>query len=372
MPNQRPSQSLGSGIVVSEDGYILTNSHVINEADEITVTFAKDDTEYEAKIIGNDPKSDIAVIKIDKDNLEYLTFGDSSELLEGDVVFAIGNPFGVGISVTSGIISALGKKSIGLNEYENYIQTDASINPGNSGGALVDSRGVLIGVNSAILSRGGGNDGIGFAIPSNMAYDIASSLIEFGKIDRGYMGVSITPLTKSVKELYKNKHGVLIMDVTPNSAADNGGLRRGDLILSIDGTKVKSPSELKNKIGSKRPGDKVSITYERNKKILKSTLVLKSYPTSSLGGDFEATNLTSELRRKFRVPPNIQGVVVIKVSDKMKKDDYGLRVGDVIEQVEDIVVTDMSSFESAFEKFRGFKKRVYVNRRGTTILLPID
>lgn len=371
MPNQRPARSLGSGIVISEDGYILTNSHVINEADEITVTFADDDTEYEAKIIGNDPKSDIAVIKIEKGKLDYLVFGDSSKLQEGDVVFAIGNPFGVGSSVTSGIVSALGKKSIGLNEYENYIQTDASINPGNSGGALVDSRGVLIGVNSAILSRGGGNDGIGFAIPSNMAFDIAQSLMEYGKVERGYMGVSITPFTKNVKELYESSFGVLVMDVSDGSSADEAGLQRGDLITQIDGKDVKSPSELKNLVGSKKPGDKIKVTYERNKKILKSTLVLKSYPTSSVGGDFEATNLTNELRQKFKVPANVQGVVVIKVSDETRNDEYGLRIGDVIIQVEDMLVTDMDSFEKAFDKYRGYKKRVYVNRRGAIILLPL-
>ncbi|HEG3156624.1 TPA: serine protease HtrA, partial [Campylobacter jejuni] len=182
--------SLGSGVIISKDGYIVTNNHVVDDADTITVNLPGSDTEYKAKLIGKDPKTDLAVIKIEANNLSAITFTNSDDLMEGDVVFALGNPFGVGFSVTSGIISALNKDNIGLNQYENFIQTDASINPGNSGGALVDSRGYLVGINSAILSRGGGNNGIGFAIPSNMVKDIAKKLIEKGKIDRGFLGVT--------------------------------------------------------------------------------------------------------------------------------------------------------------------------------------
>lgn len=197
--------SLGSGVIISQDGYIVTNNHVVDDADTISVSLPGSDTEYKAKLIGKDPKTDLAVIKIEANNLWAITFTNSDDLMEGDVVFALGNPFGVGFSVTSGIISALNKDNIGLNQYENFIQTDASINPGNSGGALVDSRGFLVGINSAILSRGGGNNGIGFAIPSNMVKDIAKKLIEKGRIDRGFLGVTISALQGDTKKLIKIK-----------------------------------------------------------------------------------------------------------------------------------------------------------------------
>ncbi|MFA6685778.1 MAG: trypsin-like peptidase domain-containing protein, partial [Arcobacteraceae bacterium] len=190
VPQDRIQRSLGSGVIVSSDGYIITNSHVVDGADEITVTLAGDSTtEHKAKLIGTDPKSDVAVIKIEQKNLPFIQFANSNKVREGDVVFAIGNPFGVGETITSGIVSALNKSGVGINAYENYIQTDASINPGNSGGALVDSRGALVGINTAIISRSGGNVGIGFAIPSNMAKSIATSLVKDGVVKRGYLGV---------------------------------------------------------------------------------------------------------------------------------------------------------------------------------------
>jgi len=217
-PQKRKTHSLGSGVIISQNGYIVTNNHVVEDADEIIVTLIGEDKEYKAKIVGLDPKTDLAVIKIEANKLKAAKFGDSEKLKEGDLVFAIGNPFGVGGSVTQGIISALNKSGIGLNQYENFIQTDASINPGNSGGALVDSRGALIGINSAILSRSGGNNGIGFAIPSKMVANIAVSLIEDGRIDRGYIGVSISDLTSDLKEVYKSKGGAFILNVENNSS----------------------------------------------------------------------------------------------------------------------------------------------------------
>ncbi len=198
----------------------------------------------------------MAVIKIEANNLSAITFTNSDDLMEGDVVFALGNPFGVGFSVTSGIISALNKDNIGLNQYENFIQTDASINPGNSGGALVDSRGYLVGINSAILSRGGGNNGIGFAIPSNMVKDIAKKLIEKGKIDRGFLGVTILALQGDTKKAYKNQEGALITDVQKGSSADEAGLKRGDLVTKVNNKVIKSPIDLKNYIGTLEIGQK--------------------------------------------------------------------------------------------------------------------
>ncbi|MCC3011023.1 serine protease HtrA, partial [Campylobacter jejuni] len=242
--------SLGSGVIISKNGYIVTNNHVVDDADTITVNLPGSDIEYKAKLIGKDPKTDLAVIKIEANNLSAITFTNSDDLMEGDVVFALGNPFGVGFSVTSGIISALNKDNIGLNQYENFIQTDASINPGNSGGALVDSRGYLVGINSAILSRGGGNNGIGFAIPSNMVKDIAKKLIEKGKIDRGFLGVTILALQGDTKKAYKNQEGALITDVQKGSSADEAGLKRGDLVTKVNDKVIKSPIDLKNYIGT--------------------------------------------------------------------------------------------------------------------------
>ena len=242
---ERKSHSLGSGVIISSNGYIVTNNHVVEGADEIVVTLPDDEKEYKAKVIGEDPKTDLAVVKVEAKDLQVAKFGDSSNLLEGDLVFAIGNPFGVGETITQGIISALNKNNVGLNQYENFIQTDASINPGNSGGALVDSRGALIGINSAILSKTGGNNGIGFAIPSNMVQKIATSLVETGKIERGFMGVSISDLSNDLKELYENKQGSVILMIEKNSPAEKGGLHVSDLILEVDGVKIKNSNDLK-------------------------------------------------------------------------------------------------------------------------------
>lgn len=267
--------SLGSGVIISKDGYIVTNNHVVDDADTITVNLPGSDIEYKAKLIGKDPKTDLAVIKIEANNLSAITFTNSDDLMEGDVVFALGNPFGVGFSVTSGIISALNKDNIGLNQYENFIQTDASINPGNSGGALVDSRGYLAGINSAILSRGGGNNGIGFAIPSNMVKDIAKKLIEKGKIDRGFLGVTILALQGDTKKAYKNQEGALITDVQKGSSADEAGLKRGDLVTKVNNKVIKSPIDLKNYIGTLEIGQKISLSYERDGENKQASFILK-------------------------------------------------------------------------------------------------
>ncbi|MDH5463980.1 MAG: trypsin-like peptidase domain-containing protein [Thiovulaceae bacterium] len=202
MPQERLERSLGSGVIINKDGYIITNSHVVKGADEIVVTLPNSKKEYKATLIGEDRRSDLAVIKIKAKNLHPLTLADSHQLKVGDIVFAIGNPFGIGETVTQGIVSALGRSGVGINEYENFIQTDASINPGNSGGALIDSRGFLIGINTAIISRGGGNNGVGFAIPTAMVKHVVSSLIKSGKVQRGLLGVHIDPVSEDLYDFY--------------------------------------------------------------------------------------------------------------------------------------------------------------------------
>ncbi|OCX42829.1 serine protease [Campylobacter ornithocola] len=362
--------SLGSGVIISSDGYIITNNHVIEGAEKITVNLPDSSTEYKAKLIGADPKTDLAVIKIEAKNLPAITFADSDKLLEGDVVFALGNPFGVGSSVTSGIISALNKNNIGLNQYENFIQTDASINPGNSGGALVDSRGALVGINSAILSRSGGNNGIGFAIPSNMAKSIAQKLIEYGKIERGYLGVVIGALTQDIKKAYTNQEGALITEVQKDSAAYNAGLKRGDLIIKVDKTTIKSPMDLKNYIGSIDPKQAIEVTYERDNKIKTAKFMLKTdekslqYEKGYIDG-LKLVELDSKNKQQYRIPENISGILITEVTPKSKAEKIGFEQGDIIIGIDQYEVSNFKELSKALELNKGKEYvKIWINRGG--------
>lgn len=375
---ERKSHSLGSGVIVSQDGYIVTNNHVVEGADEIIVTMADDEKEYKAKVIGEDPKTDLAVIKIEAKDLHVARFGDSSTLQEGDVVFAIGNPFGMGGTITQGIISALNKNNVGLNQYENFIQTDASINPGNSGGALVDSRGALIGINSAILSRSGGNHGIGFAIPSNMVQKIATSLVEKGKIERGFMGVSISDLTNDLKELYDNKQGAVILMIEKDSPAEKGGLHVSDLILEVDGIKIKNSNELKNTIAGISPDKTVSITYERDKKVSTTKIKLTKMDADKTTLDKDMTNpvegltlmeLTAKTKQQFQLPKELEGVLVTDVKEDSKAEKMGFKEGDIIVQIEQKRITSLKDLTAALNEYKKIKKRVIINRQNFRAIL---
>ncbi len=280
-PQKRKEFALGSGVILSKDGYIVTNYHVVRGATKIIVKTI-DGKKYKAKLIGSDPKTDLAVIKIEAKNLHPITIADSSKVEVGDMVLAIGNPFGLKESVTAGIVSALNRNSIGLNSYENFIQTDAAINPGNSGGALVDMKGRLIGINSAILSRSGGNNGIGFAIPSNMMKFVVTSLITKGKVVRGYLGVMISNIDSSKAKLYGIDHGVLVNHVQPGSAAQKAGLKPGDIIVAVDGEEVKNAGELRNKIAFKGAGAEVTLKVYRNGKFITLKAKLKALKTKKL------------------------------------------------------------------------------------------
>ena len=365
--NQK-SNALGSGVIISNDGYIVTNNHVVEDSDEITVTMLDSSKEYKAKIIGTDPKTDLAIIEIEGGNFEAITFADSSKLLEGDVVFAIGNPFGVGGSVSHGIISGLNKDNIGLNQYEDFIQTDASINPGNSGGALVDSRGALVGINSAILSRSGGNNGIGFAIPSNMVKDIAQKLIKDGKITRGFIGVSIGTLTSDQKELYTSKQGALIMSVQDGSPAHKAGLKRGDLITKVNNKEIDSANSLKNFIGTLEPDSEIIINYERANK--NETIKLK---LANLDGDsasiragnasvygLEVANLSDDVRRKYSIPQNAKGVVITAVKDNSQAKSVGFMKGDLIVQVNQRAIEKVSDLKEELANAQKASRRSMV------------
>jgi serine protease Do len=273
---RKKAHSLGSGVIVSKDGYIVTNHHVLAGADEIAITMNNSKKEYIARVIGTDKGSDLAVIKIEAEDLEPITLSHAKDIQLGDVVFAIGNPFGVGQTVTQGIISALNKNHVGINQYENFIQTDASINPGNSGGALIDSRGALIGINSAILSESGGNNGIGFTIPVDMMRNVVKKLIKDGKVHRGFMGVGIEGLSKEVEHFYTHQNGAIITAVEPRSAAKMAKLQVGDLVYAVNGIAVKSPDELQRVIVSYSPNDTISLSIERDKSNIKKELTLMS------------------------------------------------------------------------------------------------
>ncbi|WP_083986168.1 Do family serine endopeptidase [Helicobacter enhydrae] len=382
VPREKIERSLGSGVIVSQDGYIVTNNHVIDGADKVMVSLPGSNKEYKAKVIGTDSRSDLAVIKIEQNNLPFIHFADSSLLKIGDMVFAIGNPFGVGETVTQGIISALNKNGIGINDYENFIQTDASINPGNSGGALVDSRGALIGINTAIISRSGGNQGIGFAIPSEMVKKIVKQLIEQGSIRRGYLGVGIQDVSADLRDTYGDKDGAVVISLDENSPAKKAGLMVWDLITAVNGRPIKNSAELRNLIGSLAPNEKITLTYMRDKKEKTISLVLSEQKNTGKNGKKQGGNqagidgvevqeITPKMRQQNRLPLEIQGVLVSSLKDESKAYEAGLRAGDIIAQIENITITNLESYYKALKQFKNRDKRVLVYTQGgvKTILI---
>jgi serine protease DegQ len=274
-----PQTGLGSGVIVSPEGYLLTNHHVVADADDIDVQLA-DGRQARARLIGTDPETDLAVLKVDLDRLPVMVFGDAGTLEVGDVVLAIGNPFGVGQTVTSGIVSALGRNRLGLSTFENFIQTDAAINPGNSGGALVDAKGDLVGINTAIFSRSGGNMGIGFAIPVDTARQVLQSLVRDGKVTRGWIGVETRELTADFAESFglPVREGVLITGVLQDGPASKGGMRPGDVVVSIADTPVASPAALLAAVAALTPADKASIGVQRGNQALALSVTVAQRP----------------------------------------------------------------------------------------------
>jgi serine protease Do len=352
------SQSLGSGVICTADGYILTNFHVVDDADDIRVNLADGRTEYSAKMVGADPQTDVAIVKINATNLPAITMGDSDELRVGDVVLAVGNPFGVGQTVTMGIASAVGRGGFGVEDVEDFIQTDASINPGNSGGALIDAHGRLIGLNAAILSRSGGNQGIGFAIPVNLARESMEQILKYGRVMRGYLGVTTQALTPDLAKAFKlpqKQTGALVGEVSPNSPAASAGLKEGDIITSFNGKAVNGSRELGLLIAQSSPNRGANVQVLRQGKTKRIKMTLAEVPRAkaqehSLNtkatrvGDSDNSNessldaveisdLSSEVRQMLEIPAAINGAVVAKVEPGSDSYEAGLRVGDVITDV---------------------------------------
>jgi serine protease Do len=353
VPRERREQSLGSGVIVTEDGYILTNNHVVDSADEIKVALSDDVTTYDAKVVGTDPQTDIAVIKVEGKDLPAITLTDSDNLGVGDVVLAIGNPFGVGQTVTMGIVGAKGRAGMGIVDYEDFIQTDASINPGNSGGALVDAAGRLVGVNSAILSRSGGNQGIGFAVPINLARYVMERIISDGKVTRGYLGVMIQPVTPELAKEFKlsQNSGALVGDVTKDSPAEQAGLKEGDVITEFNGKKVTDSRHLRLMVSQTAPETKAQVKVIRDGKEQTFTVKLDELPAAGLAkaGDrpgglrrgpradpldgVAVENLDAQGRRQFHIPNHVRGALVIEVEPSSSAALAGLRAGDVILEI---------------------------------------
>jgi len=387
VPRERRTQSLGSGVIVDKSGVVLTNNHVVAQGEDIRVTLF-DGREFAAEVLGLDPQSDLAVLRMKGkvENLTHLPLGDSSKLRLGETVLAIGNPFGLGNTVTMGIVSAKGRANMGIVDYEDFIQTDAAVNPGNSGGGLVNRRGELVGINTAILSRTGGYQGISFAIPSKMARDIMDGILSKGRVVRGWLGVAIQDITPELKEGMKlpTAKGVLVADVSPGSPAESAGLKRGDVVIEVDGEATGNTDSLQRIVAVKGGGKKVKMTLYRKgtKKVL--TAVLGEPPRTNSSGKgspvgeegvlsgMEVVALAPSVREKFGISAQLkQGVVVSNVGTDTPAVSSGLRPGDVIIELNRTHVTSVEEFRNAYAKSPS-RVLLLVARGGQTLYIMLQ
>ncbi|MEW6068661.1 MAG: DegQ family serine endoprotease [Nitrospirota bacterium] len=381
-PREHKQYGLGSGVIVDKDGYILTNNHVIKGADEIKVKLP-DKREFKGKVIGTDPKTDIAVIKIDTKNLPIIKFGDSDKLRVGETVLAIGNPFGLTQTVTSGIVSATGRANVGIADYEDFIQTDAPINPGNSGGALVNIKGELIGINTAIFSTTGGYQGIGFAIPSNMAKVVMESLVHEGKVVRGWLGVSIQSLTPDLSKHFnvKDGKGCLVTDIIENSPAEKSGIKRDDIIIEFDGKEIEDPTDLRNRVAGTVPGREVEIKFLRDGKIKSVKVEISELPSEmeKLPGEFDnllkgihVQNLTSMIRKNLQVPKRINGVLISDIEDGSPAEGV-LSKNDLILAINKKEIKNMDDYKVLVSKIKADEDiLLLIYRNGSTIYITLS
>jgi len=382
-PRGRRGGGQGSGVIVSTDGYILTNNHVIDEAQEVTVTLP-DKREFTGKIVGADPKTDLAVVKIDGQNLPTVAWGDASKLQVGEYVLAVGNPFGLNSTVTLGIVSALGRGRMGITQYEDFIQTDAAINPGNSGGALVNTRGELVGINTAIFSQTGGYQGVGFAVPTSMGKPIYESLIKTGKVVRGYLGVGIQDLTQDLAKSFnvKQAKGALVSDVKEDSPADQAGLKQGDVIISYQGSPVEDAVVLQRLVTRSAVGTKVPVTIVRDGHEKSLTVTIGEQPdtakiaavgsseTEYAFAGLAVQELDRDMLKELGFKGKMQGVVVMSIQPGSGVEKAGLMAGDVIREINRQSVRSVKDFvtvTSAVKK--GENVLILINRRGSSLFL---
>ncbi|MFO0706547.1 MAG: DegQ family serine endoprotease [Nitrospira sp.] len=387
-PKERKERGLGSGVIVESNGLIITNNHVVGKADEIRVTLS-DKREFKAKLIGTDPKTDIAVVKIEATGLPTVSWADSDLLEVGEFVLAVGNPFGLTQTVTLGIVSALGRAA-GIAEYEDFIQTDAAINPGNSGGALVNVRGELAGINTAIFSQSGGNMGIGFAVPSNMARSIMDQLVKTGKVVRGWLGVSIQELTPELAAQFgvADTKGVLVSDVMDDSPAKKAGFERADVIVEYDGKPMDSPTHLRNAVAQTPVGKKVPVKLIRDKKpkTLDVTIVEQPKSMAQAGeeesndaaspagilSDLEVRELTEDLAGRYGIKSGERGVVIVRVKPGSTAEETGVREGDMIIEINRQAVNSVKTYERIAAKLpKDQAVLMLLKRQGRTIYLTL-
>ncbi len=388
LPKERKEKSLGSGVIVSQEGIVVTNNHVVEQAEEILVGLA-DGRQFKAELVGTDPKSDLAVIRLqgekgDFKDLKAMVLGNSDRARIGDVVLALGNPFGVGQTVTMGIISAKNRANVDIVDYEDFIQTDAAINPGNSGGALVSMEGELIGINTAILSRSGGYQGVGFAIPSNMVKNVVDNILKHGKVVRGWLGVSVQEITPELAEMmnFPNTQGVLVSSVVEESPAERAGLKRDDVILNLNGQAVNTPDQLRNMIASMGAGVSVRFEVRRAGEIYHFQVELSEIPGSASGqqvqvdqGVLSGMSLVelNELNRdKYEISENIEyGVIVAEVQVGGAAESAGLEPGNVILEVNKTKIQSLEGFNKAYKENER-RTLLLVSRDGGTVYMILS
>jgi serine protease Do len=387
-PPQRKERGLGSGVIVEANGLIVTNNHVVSKADEIKV-FLSDRREFKAKLIGTDAKTDIAVLKIEADGLHTIPWADSDKLEVGEFVLAVGNPFGLTHTVTLGIVSALGRAA-GIAEYEDFIQTDAAINPGNSGGALVNARGELAGINTAIFSQSGGNMGIGFAVPSNLARSMMEQLVKHGKVVRGWLGVSIQDLSPELASQFglAEPKGVLVNEVLADSPAKKAGLERGDVIVEYDGKPLENATQLRNAVAQTTVGKKAVVKFMRDKKARTAEVAIveqpknvaqagneeagEAAPLSGRLSDLDVRELTPELAARFGLGSNERGVVIAKVRQGSAAEESGLKEGDLMLEVNRQPTPTLKAYERAGSKLgKGQAVLLLIKRQGRPFFVTL-
>jgi len=378
VPKERKTASLGSGVIVDSNGYILTTNHLIQGAEEINVTLS-DKREFKGKIIGNDVMTDIGIIKIDADNLPTIKWGDSDKLRVGETVLAIGSPYGLSQTVTTGIVSAVGRANVGIADYEDFIQTDAAINPGNSGGALENVRGELVGINTAIFTTSGGYQGIGFSIPTSMAKAVMDSLISKGKVIRGWLGVTIQPLTPELAKQFnlKEEKGALVGDVSEGSPAEKAGLQSGDVIIEYEGKKIEEPYQLRNMVANTPTGQEVELKIIRENKTETKKVTVSELPAemqkpskgeyNNLLRGVTVQDLLPEIYNKLNIPKKLKGVIV---SD-MDEDSPAARVlmqGDVIQGINRQKITSIKDYENMVSRINSDENILLLIYRGGSSL----